>query len=70
MIGNNKESEIFNFETKTWRPMSSSPIPINTWLPCIVTWRDSFIIFGGSVETAVQVYNIATQVNNSFLLDP
>ena len=63
-LGLNAESEIFNFGTKVWRPMSSSPIPYNTGVGAsMVIWKDSLIVMGGAdASTRVQFFNTVTQV--------
>ena len=68
VLGAGKNSQVYNFQTKQWRPMSDDPMPINIgYSPCMVIWRDSFIAFGGAAGAegaakAVQLFNITTKV--------
>ena len=61
VLGVERNSQVYNFETKQWRPMSDDPMPINPGLsPCMVIWRDSFITFGGA--KVVLLFNTTSKV--------
>ena len=56
----NGQSEIFDPIRNTWTPWKSPPIE-HGHHPCIITWRDSFIVIGGSsYGRGVQMYNHTT----------
>ncbi len=62
ILNDDNQSEVYDFQTNTW---SSWPaIPFNTGSsPCMVIWKDNFIVFGGiSYSNGVQIYNITTKV--------
>ena len=65
LFGAGVDSEIYNFATNSWSQMSNQAIPVNTADgPCVVIWRDSFLVFGGgSSVKKVQTFNITTKVN-------
>ena len=68
ILGIDKNSQIYNFQTKQWRPMSDDPMPINPGLsPCMAIWKDSFITFGGAkvAPKAVQLFNTTSKVKIS-----
>jgi hypothetical protein len=66
IVGFGESSEVYDFNTRTWGTWPSTPIQTGN-TPCMVTWKDAFIVFGGSGSPlSVQRYNITTQVNTSF----
>jgi hypothetical protein len=63
MYGYGANSRYYDLLTNTWLAWPASPL--STGLsPCMVTWRDSFIVFGGyDPRNSVQVFNHTTQVH-------
>lgn len=62
ILNDYNQNEVYNFQSKKWTSWPASPY--DTGLsPCIVNWKDNFIVFGGnSYQNGVQIYNIPTQV--------
>jgi hypothetical protein len=61
-LGDGIQNEVYDISSNVW---SSWPaLPVRTAAgQCMVTWRDSFIIFGGEAAlTTAQAFNITTQV--------
>jgi len=57
-MNKNNQSEIYDPELNTWTYWSPPPVGAGD-RPCLVTWRDSFILIGGSSNPrGVQLYNI------------
>ena len=59
-LNTGSNSEIFDPIKKTWINWKSAPKDQGAH-PCMVTWRDSFIVIGGSDNlSGVQMYNITS----------
>ena len=60
MLGYNHE--VFNFANKTWSVWPNTAIGSGT-SPCMVQWKDAFILFGGDWnQNITQIFNATTQV--------
>jgi hypothetical protein len=54
-------SEIYNLDTNQWSTGPSVPTPTGDG-PCMVTYKDSFVIMGGtSYSNGIQQYNLTSK---------
>ena len=54
------QSEVYDPESNMWSSWDSPTTPIG-FAPCVVQWKDSFIVMGGSANpVSVQMYNFTT----------
>ena len=62
--------EIYNYATNTWSDWGTAPVQPGDQ-NCMVQWRDSFILLGGSGNPrGVQLYNITTNIWYSLNIMP
>ena len=64
MIGNGNENEVYDISSNAWSTWPALPVKTGG-SPCMVVWRNSFIVFGGQAQaalTTVQAFNLITQV--------
>jgi hypothetical protein len=65
MLGYNHE--VFNFADKTWSVWPGMALGSGT-SPCMVQWKDAFILFGGDwAQDVTQIFNATTQVHTTYL---
>ncbi len=61
-LGDGAQNEVYDISANVWSSWPALPVRTDVG-PCMVTWRDLFIIFGGGAAlTTVQAFNITTQV--------
>ena len=62
LIGNGDENEVYDISSNVWSTWPALPVQTGV-SPCMVVWRDSFIVFGGETAlTTVQAFNLTSQV--------
>ena len=65
VLGLNTQNEVYDFSTNIWGQWPPAPQAVGA-MSCMVTWRDSFIVFGGTFPpTGVQIFNHTTQVSSN-----
>ena len=63
VLGYFSQNEFFDFTNKYWGQWPPIPQAVGG-MPCMVQWRDTFIVFGGTqAPTFVQLFDHATQVD-------
>jgi hypothetical protein len=68
MLGYRTQNNYYDLTTKTWLPWPAMPVLTGVG-PCAVTWRQSFIVMGGSdPRNSVQLFNMTTQAIKHFLI--